>query len=429
MALEGIDSRFINDLRKKGLHAEEIDLFPRAGQGAYLLAEFGGETREEAADKARRLMDRLRRGRNAPEMKLLEDPAQQEGAWTVRESGLGATAHVPGQEENHEGWEDSAVPPERVGDYMRDLRRTFEKHGYEGTMYGHIGQGCVHTRINFDFRTQEGIKTYRAFMEDVADLIVHYGGSFSGEHGDGQSRAEFLPKMFGEDVVQAFREFKGIWHPAGKMNPGKVVDPYRVTDNLRQGTDFAPPAVQTHFHYPDDKYSFAEASLRCVGVGKCRQTEELTMCPSYQVTLEEKHTTRGRARLLFEMMQGEVITDGWRSDEVREALDLCLACKGCKGDCPVNVDMDTYEAEFLAHYFVGRPLRHLGPNWRAGLAPRGTRGGQGHADHRRRLQLPRAGLGVDRPPSAAPGTGHPDGDAGRHQRGVRRVPLPDGRLP
>ncbi|HEV2125502.1 MAG TPA: FAD-linked oxidase C-terminal domain-containing protein, partial [Chloroflexota bacterium] len=354
MALEGIDSRFISDLKKKGLHLDGINLFPHAGDGAYLLAEIGGDTHQEAVDRARELIERMRRVPNAPDVKLVEEPAAQEKVWAVRESGLGATAHVPGQPENHEGWEDSAVPPERVGDYMRDLRKVFEHHGYEGTFYGHIGQGCLHTRVNFDFRTRDGIGNYRRFMEEATDLVVRYGGSFSGEHGDGQSRAEFLPKMFGEDLVQAFREFKGIWDPAGKMNPGKVVDPYRVTDNLRQGTDYAPPTVQTHFQYPDDKHSFQEASLRCVGVGKCRATSGHTMCPSFQVTLEEKHTTRGRARLLFEMMQGETFADGWRSEEVHEALDLCLACKGCKGDCPVNVDMATYKAEFLSHYYAGR---------------------------------------------------------------------------
>ncbi|HZR47481.1 MAG TPA: 4Fe-4S dicluster domain-containing protein, partial [Candidatus Manganitrophaceae bacterium] len=170
----------------------------------------------------------------------------------------------------------------------------------------------------------------------------------------GQSRAELLPKMFGEELIQAFREFKSIWDPQGKMNPGKIVDPYRIDENLRLGTRYHPPEPETYFKFPDDEQSFARAALRCVGVGECRREIGKTMCPSYRVTREEKHSTRGRAHLLFEMLQGDPLTGGWREDQVEEALDLCLSCKGCKGDCPVNVDMATYKAEFRAHYYKGR---------------------------------------------------------------------------
>ena len=191
-------------------------------------------------------------------------------------------------------------------------------------------------------------------MDEAADLVVSYGGSLSGEHGDGQARGEFLPKMFGETLYQAFREFKSIWDPQWKMNPGKMIDAYPSTSNLRLGPDYNPPQPDTHFQFPDDQHSFARAALRCVGVGDCRQRGRQVMCPSYMVTREEKHSTRGRARLLCEMMNGEVLTDGWKSEAVKDALDLCLACKGCKGDCPVNVDMATYKAEFLSHYYEGR---------------------------------------------------------------------------
>jgi ferredoxin len=210
----------------------------------------------------------------------------------------------------------------------------------------------VHTRISFDLASAEGIRSWRSFLEEAADLVVSYGGALSGEHGDGQARAELLPRMFGEELVQAFREFKTIWDPAWKLNPGKVVDPFRVDENLRLGAGYGPPRLATHFAYPEDDGSFAHSALRCIGVGKCRHTEGGTMCPSFMVTREEQHSTRGRARLLFDMLNGEL--DGWRSTEVLEALDLCLACKGCKRDCPVSVDLASYKAEFLSHHYAGR---------------------------------------------------------------------------
>jgi Fe-S oxidoreductase len=191
-------------------------------------------------------------------------------------------------------------------------------------------------------------------MDDASSLVVSYGGSLSGEHGDGQSRAEFLPKMFGPELVKAFREFKRIWDPDGLMNPGKIVDPYRIDQNLRLGADYHPPQPVTRFSFPRDHRSFAFTTIRCVGVGECRRHEGGTMCPSYRATREEAHSTRGRARLLFEMLRGEPLDGGWKDAHVKDALDLCLACKGCKSECPVNVDMATYKAEFLSHYYEGR---------------------------------------------------------------------------
>jgi Fe-S oxidoreductase len=184
---------------------------------------------------------------------------------------------------------------------------------------------------------------------------VAYGGSLSGEHGDGQQRGELLGRMFGEELVGAFRQFKRLWDPDGRLNPGKVVDPNPLDADLRLGAGYRPRDLgPTHFRFPADRGGFAGAAQRCVGVGRCRKERGGTMCPSYLVTREEQHSTRGRARLLFEMLQGEVIGDGWRSDEVRQALDLCVSCKGCKGDCPVSVDMATYKAEFLSHYYRRR---------------------------------------------------------------------------
>jgi Fe-S oxidoreductase len=274
----------------------------------------------------------------------------------VRQAALGATAHPPGSPLTWEGWEDAAVAPEKLGSYLRGLRALLDRYGYGGDLYGHFGQGCVHTRTDFDLVTPDGITKFRAFIYDAADLVIAHGGSISGEHGDGQSRAELLPKMFGPELVEGFREFKAIWDPHGLMNPGKIVDPYRADENLRH----SPPATLLHvppkpaFAYREDGGDFSRALQRCVGVGECRRGKGGVMCPSFMVTREEKHTTRGRARLLDEMIRGDVLTGGWQEEAVREALDLCLACKGCKSDCPVGVDVAAWKAEFLSRYYRGR---------------------------------------------------------------------------
>ncbi len=359
MGFEAIDNLLVENIKKKHLHEEYLNRLPE-GKG-WLLVQFGGESQQEADAKARALMAKLESRPNAPKAKLYDDQEDEKAVWKVRESGLGATAFVPGEPVTWEGWEDSAVAPDKVGPYLRDLCKLYEKYGYEGALYGHFGMGCIHTRITFDLMSDPGIRNFRAFLDDATTLVTNYGGSISGEHGDGQSKAEFLYKMFGPELIEAFREYKSIWDPQGKMNPGKIVDPYRVDENLRLGATY-PERLwkpKTHFQWPDDKGEFWHATLRCVGVGECRrhssdEAENSTMCPSYMVTMEEEHSTRGRAHLLWEMLQGEVITDGWRSDAVKDALDLCLSCKGCKGDCPVNVDMATYKAEFLAHYWEGR---------------------------------------------------------------------------
>jgi FAD/FMN-containing dehydrogenase/Fe-S oxidoreductase len=352
LGLEGVDETLITDMTMLGKHKQDLSLLPD-GRG-WLLAEFGGDTKEEADDRARKLMGELKTGKDGLRgMKLYDDPPAEQHVWEVREAGLGATAFIPGKPDTYEGWEDSAVPPERLGEYLRAIGPLAGKYGYESALYGHFGQGCIHARWNFDLKTKEGIETYRRFLDEASDLVLSLGGSISGEHGDGQSRAELLPKMFGEELVEAFREFKSIWDPDWKMNPGKVVDPQHITDNLRLGTDFAPPQVKTHFSYSADHGSFAHATTRCVGIGKCRHTEGGVMCPSFMVTREEKHTTRGRAHLLWEMLNGEEL-ELWKDKEVFEALDLCLSCKGCTNDCPVNVDMPTLKAEFLSHYYQGR---------------------------------------------------------------------------
>src|SRR5262249_6151645 len=208
---------------------------------------------------------------HAPSMKLFDDHTEEEHVWKLRESGLGATARIAGKPDAWEGWEYSAVAPAQLGSYLRDLRALFERYGYGCSLYGHFGQGCVHTRIDFDLKSEPGIRKFRAFLDDASDLVLRHGGSLSGEHGDGQSRAELLPKMFGPELVQAFREFKALWDPDGKMNPGKVVDPHRITDDLRFGATYRPAALRTWFAFSDDKHDFAYASERCVGVGDCRR--------------------------------------------------------------------------------------------------------------------------------------------------------------
>lgn len=351
IGLEGLDDLLIGLNIKRGINPESIQL-PQ-GHG-WLLVEFGGPSKEQSDAAAAELMDELASLPNAPSMKLFDNPQAEKLVWEVRESGLGATAFVPGMKDSWPGWEDSAVPPEKLGPYLRALRALFNKYDYHPSLYGHFGQGCVHCRVDFDLYTYDGLKKYHSFLNEASTLVLSYGGSLSGEHGDGQSRAELLPKMFGPELVEAFREFKAIWDPHNKMNPGKVVDPDPIISNLRLGPDYNPWAPKTHFKFRGDHGSFARAALRCVGVGKCRRTQEGTMCPSYKVTREEEHSTRGRAHLLFEILRGEVLKTGWRDHHVHESLDLCLSCKGCKSDCPVNVDIATYKAEFLSHYYQGR---------------------------------------------------------------------------
>lgn len=418
LALEGIDHRLIDLARVE--HVAKPGVLKEMPKGSgWLMVRFGGDTREQADERADRLLEDIHRSEHDPGVSYLDDPAEEERLWKVREAGLGATAYPPSGPDTHEGWEDAAVPPTRLGDYLRDFRALLEEFGYgDASLYGHFGQGCVHTRIAFDLEDPEGAATYRRFVERAAHLVASYGGSLSGEHGDGQSRGELLPIMFGEEVVRLFGRYKQIFDPGDRMNPGKVASPreattaegtpgvFRLDENLDH-LGYDPPEPHTHFSYPDDHNRFTHAAARCVGIGKCRASSGGVMCPSYRVTQEEEHTTRGRARLLMEMMRGTtgqedaVITDGWRSKAVHDALDLCLACKGCRGDCPVNVDMATYKAEFLSHHYRWRPrpLSHYSMGWLplwariASVAP-GTVNALTHTPGLGRL-IKRAG-GIDR---------------------------------
>jgi Fe-S oxidoreductase len=354
IGLEGFEGSIVDGLRKKG--APNLELLP-AGNG-FLLAEFGAEDPGEADDAAKKLLQHLS-NLAAPPSARLYSTAEAKAVWHIREAGPRAAAFAPGAPSEWEGWDDAAVPPEKLGGYLRDIRRLMNEYQYRGAFYGHFGHGCVHMRVTFDLESETGIRKYAEFIDRAADLVVSYGGSLSGEHGDGQSRAALLPKMFGPELVAAFAKFKHAWDPDNKLNPHKVVNAYLPTENLRLGADYRPQKPETHFQFPDDGGSLVNATLRCIGLGACRKSEGGTMCPSYMATREEEHSTRGRAHLLFELLQGEVLRDSWKDEHVKKSLDLCLSCKACKAECPANVDVATYKAEFLSHYYESkrRPLR------------------------------------------------------------------------
>ena len=353
IGLEGFEGSIVDGLRKK--RAPHLELIPE-GRGI-LLVEFGSDDPNETEKIARAMIDQLQRSPDPPNIRLYTK-AESRHVWKLRESGPRAAAAAPGAPPEWEGWDDSAVAPEKLGAYLRDIRKLLDEYGYHTSFYGHFGHGCIHMRVSFDLLTESGIRKYGEFVERAADIVLSYGGSLSGEHGDGQSRGALLPKMFGPEIMKAFVEFKSAWDPDNKMNPGKVVNAYLPTENLRLGADYKPLELKTYFHFPEDGGSFAQAAGRCIGLGECRKHDSGTMCPSYMATLEEEHSTRGRAHMLFEVLQGEVISDGWKNEDVKKALELCLSCKACKSECPTNVDVATYKAEFLAHYYEtnSRPL-------------------------------------------------------------------------
>src|SRR5713101_6281146 len=353
IGLEGFEGSIVDGLRTKG--APNLELLPPGG--GFLLVEFGADDAREASNAALMLMERLKNASAPPSVRLYS-VVEAIAVWQIREAGPRAAAFAPGAPAEWEGWDDSAVAPEKLGGYLRDIRGLLNEYQYRGAFYGHFGHGCVHMRVTFDLESETGIRQYGEFIERAADLVVAYGGSLSGEHGDGQSRAALLPKMFGPELVQAFGKFKRAWDPDNKLNPHKEVNAHLPTENLRHGADYRPLKPETHFQFPEDDGSLAKATLRCIGLGACRKNDGGTMCPSYMATQEEEHSTRGRAHLLFELLQGEVLQDGWNDEHVKKSLDLCLSCKACKSECPANVDVATFKAEFLSHYYErkSRPL-------------------------------------------------------------------------
>jgi FAD/FMN-containing dehydrogenase/Fe-S oxidoreductase len=364
IGLEGFDHLLVDFMRRKGLALRDLAQLP-AGV-SFLLVELGGWTAEDAHEQAENLVGASMTWPVRPIANICT-PEEAVSIWKVRDSALAANVFVPGEPDRHEGWEDAAVPPERLGDYLRAITRLMADYGFRSPLYGHYGQGCVHTRINFDFHSEEGLKVFREFITRAADVVLSFGGSLSGEHGDGQSRAALLPKMFGTELMEAFREFKILFDPDNRMNPGKLIDAVRVYDpaeNLRYELEThggeTTHKLETHFAFTADDGSFARATERCVGVGACRNTTGGVMCPSYRATGDEQHSTRGRARLLWEMLSGALRKEGFKSEAVHQALDLCLSCKACKSECPVQVDVAAWKSEFLAQHYKGRlhPLHH-----------------------------------------------------------------------
>jgi len=365
LTIEGMDAGLVAALRS----ANPVETASRAlpPGGGWLYVETGGATRAEAEAAAHAVVTAMKP--YGPTSLVVGDPAAQKALWRIREDGAGTVTRSPDGGEAWPGWEDAAVPPEHFGSYLREFDALLCAHGRTGAYYGHFGDGCLHIRIDFDLLTRPGIANFRSFTEDAADLAVAHGGSLSGEHGDGAARAELLPRMYPPEIIAAFEEFKGIWDPDDRMNPDRVVRPAKLDEDLRVFVGMPTIRDEPVLAFAHDRGSFTRATRRCLGVGACVTAHGGVMCPSYRATGEEMHSTRGRARLLFEMASGEVITGGWQSPEVAEALDLCLSCKGCKRDCPVGVDMAAYKTEFLAQRWAGkvRPASHYSmgalPRW------------------------------------------------------------------
>jgi FAD/FMN-containing dehydrogenase/Fe-S oxidoreductase len=353
-ALEGFDQNLPEFARIKNMPGVR---FLPAGR-AFLLVELGGTSRDEARERAERVMEQARALRECTGVAYIADAREQAAVWQIRESGLGSSAFIPGRPRTWPGAEDSAVPPANLGAFLRGFDRILGSRNLKvATYYGHFGEGCVHARVNFDLMTAPGIATFRAAMVELGELVASLGGSLSGEHGDGLARSELLPMMFRPELIDAFRDFKRIFDPDSKMNPGVIVDPHPLDSHLKLGANYRPREVATHFNFSTEG-GLAGAALKCVGIGKCRKTEAGTMCPSYMATREEIHSTRGRARILFEALTTDLLPDGVADAALKDALDLCLSCKGCKAECPSSVDMAAYRAEFFANYYRShrRPL-------------------------------------------------------------------------
>jgi FAD/FMN-containing dehydrogenase/Fe-S oxidoreductase len=361
LTIEGMDEALIAALRAARPADQRYRLLPD-GEG-WLFIETGGATPDEARATAQAVAGQA--ARTGGTSRIVTDPAQARTLWGIREAGAGILTRGADGREAWPGWEDTAVPPEQLGSYLREFRKLMDDHGRRGAYYGHFGDGCVHIRIDFDLVTEAGIAGFRRFIEEAADLVTERGGSLSGEHGDGQARAELLPKMYPPELIDAFAQFKRVWDPAGRMNPGTIVRPRKLDADLRVFVAGPRPATRTQLALAQDHGSLEAATRRCVGVGACLSGAGNVMCPSYRATGDEQHSTRGRARLLFEFASGRAGVDAAHADDVAGALDLCLSCKGCKKDCPVGVDMAAYKAEFLAQRYQGRrrPVTHYSLGW------------------------------------------------------------------
>lgn len=358
LTCEGMDDRILDVLRSRRKNAVPDQILPTGA--AWLLIDVEGD---DAAAQA--LADDISSCEGLQGISLVDDSAVRRAIFKIREDGSGlATRSLDGRM-SWPGWEDAAVPPERLGRYLREFDALVAEFGLSGVVYGHFGEGCLHVRLDFDLSSHTGVERFEEFMRRAAELVAGHGGANSGEHGDGRARSEVLATMYSPQMLAAFAEFKQIWDPKGRMNPGIIVNPARMSDDMRHSPENTWRSLPVSLAFHDDRGNIGKAVHRCIGVGKCRTLSGGVMCPSYRATLDERDSTRGRARVLQEMMLGETITDGWQSREVGEALDLCLSCKGCSSDCPVGVDMASYKSEYLYQRFKGkiRPLSHYSMGW------------------------------------------------------------------
>ncbi len=372
LAIEGLDARMVDVVRRRKGSSRVPEL--PAGD-AWLMVEMGADSAAEAIALAQALA-RRRSGRAA----VIPAGPEASAIWRIREDGAGLGGRTPANKQAWPGWEDAAVPPGRLGAYLREFRALLGSYQLDGLLYGHFGDGCIHVRIDFPLDHPGGPGVMRQFLTDAAHLVAAHGGSLSGEHGDGRARSELLPVMYSPAALSAFGAFKHLLDPADLLNPGVLVRPRPLDADLRRPAA-APLPRQAGFAFTDDDGDLTTAVHRCVGVGKCRADSSGSggfMCPSYLATRDEKDSTRGRARVLQEMANGTLVSGGWTSPEVRDALDLCLSCKACSADCPAGVDMARYKSEvaYRAYRRRLRPRSHyaLGqlPRWArlAGAAPR-----------------------------------------------------------
>ncbi len=373
LALEGLDARMVDVVRRRKGPARVPDLPPG---GAWLMIEMGADSPAAARRAAQAMVA------DAGSLGAAVIPAGPAAAavWGIREDGAGLAGRTPDGQPAWPGWEDAAVPPQRLGGYLREFRALLDSYRLDGLLYGHFGDGCVHVRIDFPLAAGGGAAVLRHFVTDAAHLVTAHGGSLSGEHGDGRARSELLPVMYSPAALGAFGNFKQLLDPEDRLNPGVLVRPRPLDADLRRPRAAALPRAGG-FAFGEDGGDFSTAVHRCVGVGKCRADSAASggfMCPSYLATRDEKDSTRGRARVLQEMANGTLVTGGWRAAEVADVLDLCLSCKACSADCPAGVDMARYKAEvaYRAYRRRLRPRSHyaLGwlPRWArwAGMAPR-----------------------------------------------------------
>lgn len=357
LAIEGIDSGLVDVVRQ---HNGSVPELP-AGKG-WLFCEVSADTNDGAMQAAEKLIA----ASGCQDSRIVTDTGEAVALWRIRADGVGLAGRTPrSRQQAWPGWEDAAVPPEHLGDYLRGFEQLMDKHGIEGLAYGHFGDGCVHARLNVPLETPQEIELFRQFMEEAARLVASFQGSMSGEHGDGRARSELLKYMYPPEVLALFKEFKAFFDPENTLNPGVLVDPDPIDAYLRR--PFAKPQKRAGFAFIEDEADFTKALHRCTGIGKCRANNRLAggfMCPSYQATKDEKDVTRGRTRILQEAARSELV-DGFADPVVLDALDLCLSCKACGTDCPAGVDMATYKSEVLYRHYRRRlrPLNHYALGW------------------------------------------------------------------